>query len=216
MKTSNESNSDMKTTHRTRLLAMLAASCIPLHSFAGTTSNAPAQDFPYPVQYELGVSEFAPGDSIKIKGLSGTTAKVGTGGTYCVTGSYVLSSQAEADLSFFATTTTPIRTPVEPQQTVHVTKGTGSFRLVKKMTDAGYLHVTFYSRTTGQGFGGVYFGQGQWVLRDKRPSNFSAESPSKEPAAPLSVSGPNQVLFEYLATLSRHLRTWTQPIPRRV
>jgi hypothetical protein len=179
-------------------LSILAAAGIASPLLAETTSNAPPQDLPYAVQHELGDSEFGPGDSIKIEGLRGTSATIEPGGTYCVTGTYVLSSRDEADLSFFATTTNRTRTRIEPEQTIHVTKGTGSFRLVKKLTDPSYLHLTFYSPATGQGFGGVYFGQGQWVLHNKPFSYSTAAPPEKEAASPLSFSGPNQGLFEYL------------------
>jgi hypothetical protein len=197
MKAFHKSDPRMNTIHL-KLLSILTASCTALSLRAATTSNAPTQSFPNEVQYELGDKEFDPGDSIKIESLRGTTAALQPGETYCVTGTYVLSSRDEADLSFFATTTNRTSTTVEPDQTVHVTKGTGSFRLVKKMKEPGYLHLTFYSRSTGQGFGGVYFGQGQWVLRGKPFSYSNAESPSKEPASPVSFSGPNQILFEYL------------------
>jgi hypothetical protein len=178
-------------------LAILTISLILL---AGTTSEAPAQALPHAVPYELGAGEFAPGDGIKIGALTGTSAAIELGGTYCVTGTYVLNSRAEADLSFFATTTNRVSTPVEPAQTVHVHQGAGSFRLVKKMTEPGYLHLTFYSPATGQGFGGVYFGQGGWVLRDKPFSYAQAAAPSPETAAPNTpaLSGPNQVMFDYL------------------
>ena len=167
---------------------------------ADTTPGNPPQDFPRALQYELGDSEFAPGDSITIQELRGTADDIRPGGTYCVTGTYTLNSQDEADLSFFATTTNKNPTPVDEQQTVHVMKGTGSFRLVQRMTSDGYLHVTFYSLATEQGFGGVYFGQGRWVLRHKQWSyRDSAAQPEKpDVREPVSATGPNQVLFEYL------------------
>ena len=62
------------------------------------------------------------------------------------------------------------------------------------------VHLTFYSRATGQGFGGVYFGQGQWVLRHKQWSYRDSASRPEKPDVrePLSSAGPNQVLYEYL------------------
>jgi hypothetical protein len=181
-----------------RFFTTFAVVCIASPLLAGSGSNAPAQSFAYEVRYELGDSEIAPGDSIKIESLRGTAAAVEPGGTYCVTGTYVLNSQDEADLSFLATTTNRARVRVEPEQTVHLTKGTGSFRLVKRMTEPGYLHLTFYSRKTGQGFGGVYFGQGQWVLRNKPFSYSDSAAESNVDAAPPSFAGPNEALFNYL------------------
>jgi hypothetical protein len=160
-------------------------------------TNDTASDFPRAVTYELGASEFAPGDRITIEELRGTSDRIVPGGEYCVTGTYTLNSQDEADLSFFATTTNRNATPVDPRQTVRVKKGTGAFRLIKQVSEDGYLHLTFYSRKTGQGFGGVYFGQREWVLRDK---HFSYRNAATQPAdkEPLSFTGPNQVLFDYL------------------
>jgi hypothetical protein len=186
-----------------KLLAFLmVSSSTAIRLLAATTaSNELKQDFQQIVQYELGDKEFAPGDNITIQELSGTTAAIRPGGTYRVTGTYTLNSQDEADLSFFATTTNKVATPFEAQQTIHVVKGTGSFRLIKKMTEDGYLHLTFYSRVTGQGFGGVYFGQGQWVLRDKHFSYTNPGIQMKEHTVPheeVSFTGPNKVLFDYL------------------
>jgi hypothetical protein len=184
-----------------KLLPGLAAMCAALPLLADT--NAPGNlplDFPRAVPYELGDSEFAHGDSITIQELRGTADDIRPGGTYCVSGTYTLNSQDEADLSFFATTTNRASTPIDAHQTLHVIKGTGSFRLIKQVTDQGYLHLTFYTRTTGQGFGGVYFGQGRWVLRHKQFSYRDSTSRPEKPDVrePVSFTGPNQVLFDYL------------------
>jgi hypothetical protein len=163
-----------------------------------------AQEFPYVLPYELGDREFAPGDKIMIEELRGTSQTITTGQTYCVTGSYTLASKDKADLSFFATTKNPNPTPIDSKQTVRIKKGSGSFRLIKRMDEDGYLHVSFYA---GSSFGGVYFGQGEWVLRDKHFSLLEDSSHSKEARSPdrqpglgngLNLTGPNQVLFEYL------------------
>lgn len=180
---------------KSKLLILLVTACATLPSLADTTQ----QDFPNAAQFELGSSEFLPGDSITIQELRGTSDVIQPGGTYCVTGTYTLASHPEADLSFFATATNAKPTPVDPAQTMHVTKGTGSFRLIKKMNEDGYLHLTFYSHATGHGFGGVYFGQGKWVLREK---NFHYNEASTHAAGTtwetLFAGGPNQVLFQYL------------------
>ncbi len=178
----------MKAQHLKYLSASLAlASTL---SASPQTTIDPERDCPHNVKIELGSSEFEPGDSITIQEMRGSSELIQTGGTYCLTGTYTLASQDEADLSLFATTTSRTPSPIDPQQTMRVTKGTGSFHLMKRMTEDGYLHVTFYSRKTGQGFGGVYFGQGNWVLRDKHFSYRATEA--------VSSTGPNQVLFEYL------------------
>lgn len=179
---------------KSKLLFLLTIACA-VHALADTTP----QDFTTAVQFELGASEFLPGDTITIKELRGTSDVIQPGETYCVTGSYTLASHDEANLCFYATTTNATSTPETPSQTVHVTKGTGSFRLIKKMNEVGYLHLTFYSPRNG--FGGVYFGQGQWVLHDKhfQYNDSASDHPAKAAASePVSTTGPNQVLFEYL------------------
>jgi len=179
--------------------AGLAAATGVLSARADTNIDAD-RDCPREVPYELGASEFEPGDSITIQKVRGSSDLIHSGETYCVIGTYTLSSQDEANLSLFATTTNRTSSPVDPQQTMRVSKGTGSFHLMKRMTDDGYLHITFYSRKGGQGFGGVYFGQGQGVLRDKHFSYRDAASHARTASTiePVSSAGPNQVLFEYL------------------
>jgi hypothetical protein len=173
--------------------ALLACSVL---AGKAATNDATAE-LPYQVHYELGDREFAPGDNITLLEVRGTSDTIRVGQTYSVTGVYTLSSRDEAELSFFATTSNPAPTPVDPKQTVRIKKGTGSFRLVKTMAEDGYLHVTFYA---GSGFGGVYFGQGDRVLRNKQFSfgDNASRSAGVPVEAPIAVAGPNQVLFEYL------------------
>jgi hypothetical protein len=63
-----------------------------------------------------------------------------------------------------------------------------------------HLPSKITSRATGQGFGGVYFGQGRWVLRPKHFSYRDSASRPEKPDVrePVSSTGPNQVLFDYL------------------
>jgi hypothetical protein len=140
-----------------------------------------SSEFPYQVSYELGTAEFAPGDNITITAVSGTRDVITTNETYCVEGTYTLASRDKAQLGFYATIANSGRTPVDPRQVAQITKGSGTFRLIKSVHDQGYLHVSFYN---GNSFGGVYFGQGEWVLR----KSFSHAN----------NQDPNQALFEYL------------------
>ncbi|MGA2175802.1 MAG: hypothetical protein ABSH38_12560 [Verrucomicrobiota bacterium] len=173
------------------LPVLLAATC--------AMADTPA-DFPYPVQFELGEAEFAPGDNITITQVRGTSAAITTNQTYCVDGTYTLASRDQANLCLFATTLQNVATPTDPQQTVRITNGTGTFHLVKTMTAEGYLHVTFYPVVRGSGFGGVYFGQGQWVLKKKGWSYLSNASDmgGASNSAVSSLAGANKALFEYL------------------
>jgi len=167
-------------------LRCLAAAALPVSSLL---AQSVAGELPQAVQYELGKSEFASGDDITILQVRGTSDSIKVGETYSVEGTYKLASQDKADLAFYATTMVASGpTPVDPQQHVEVMKGSGSFHLVKTMSEDGYLHVSFYPAKSGSDFGGVYFGQGDRVLRAGWRSSLSSAS----------VSGPNQALLEYL------------------
>jgi hypothetical protein len=167
-------------------LPYLAVALLPASSLLAQPA---ADDLPHVVQFDMGKSEFVPGDRITIAQVRGSSGAIKAGETYAVDGTYELASHEEADLAFFATTVgTSGPTPVEPRQHVHVQKGSGSFHLVQTMNQDGYPHVSFYAVQSGGLYGGVYFGQGDWVLRA-----------GTQPAPGLaSVSGPNRVLLAYL------------------
>jgi hypothetical protein len=182
-----------------RFFAVLLISTLS-SAFAGTAAdNATTADLPYAVRYELGNTKFAPGDNITIQQVRGTSETIAIGGTYSVEGTYTLGSRDEADLAFYSTSISASGpTPVDPKQHTRIKKGTGSFRLVKTMNEDGYLHVSVYPVPSGSSFGGVYFGQGDRVLRDRgfryRDENINRGSSEK----PVSLSGPNQALLDYL------------------
>jgi len=170
----------------------------------GGTNNT-ASDFPSVVQFELGEGEFLPGDSITIEQVRGTSPTIRTGETYCVEGTYKLASREKADLALFATTASKVATRTDPSQIVRIEKGTGTFHLVKTMRGEGYLHVSFYPVPGGDSFGGIYFGQGKWVLYHKGWSHLDAHARARDylaigkpTGALLSLTGPNQALLEYL------------------
>jgi hypothetical protein len=164
-----------------KLLPMLLAATCAL-------AQTPA-DFPYLVPCELGEAEFAPGDNITITRVLGTSAAITTNQSFCVEGTYTLASRDQADLCLFVTTSQTNSTPIEPPQTVRITNGTGTFRLVKTMAEEGYPHVTFYTVPHGRGFGGVYFGQAPWILSKKGWSYLDKQA---------DTAGANQTLCEYL------------------
>jgi hypothetical protein len=194
--------------HRISIAASAISLTIQLLSCASFVSTAAGQtsaDFPAVVPFDLGAAEFFPGDNITIQRVTGTSPTISTGGTYCVEGTYTLASRDKADLSLYITTVTNISTPTDPSQIMRIEKGTGTFRLVTTMGSEGYLHVSFYPVSTGSSFGGIYFGQGAWVLRNKTWSDLESRDET-QPAgasgnantAPLSVTEPNQALYEYL------------------
>src|SRR6266446_6536181 len=169
---------------KTKSLIAITMSCALA---AAAANDATCGDLPYAVGYELGDAEFPPGDSITILQLRGTSEVIATGGTYCVEGAYTLASRDDADLAFYTTTISESGpTPVEPRQHVTIKKGTGSFHLVKTLNEDGYLHLSFYPVPSGSGFGGVYFGQGNRVLRNKGFSYL--DHPANGAGSPTSLS----------------------------
>jgi hypothetical protein len=157
-------------------------------SVSSLLAQSVAGDLSHAVQFELGKSEFAPGDNLTILQVRGTSDVIKVGETYSVDGTYELTSHDGADLAFYATTIGASGpTPVDPQQHIRVKKGSGSFHLVKTMDQDGYLHVSFYPLESGSGFGGIYFGQRDRVLHAWSHAG-----------SPVSLSGPNQALLEYL------------------
>jgi hypothetical protein len=146
----------------------------------------------------LGRAEFAPGDSITITNVQGTRDEIAPNETYAVEGSYTLTSHDEAVLAFYATTSSPDRTPTDPRQVVKITKGQGTFRLVKTMHKEGYPHVSFYPGGNGGGsFGEVYFGRGPWVFRGHWSFGRQDSVDSKD-SQNFSMTDPNRAMFEYL------------------
>ena len=152
-------------------------------------ADAAAEDLSHTVHFELGKTQFDSGDSITIQEIHGTSDAIEVGGTYSVDGTYTLNSRDEAELALHTTTISNSgSTPVASSQHVQIKKGTGTFHLVKTMGQDGYLHVSFYPLPSGSSFGGGLFRAGKPVLRDE-----SQSSPS-----PVSATGPNQALLEYL------------------
>jgi len=172
---------------------------------ASARTNETTTQFPVVLPFELGEAEFSPGDSITIQRVTGTSATLRTGEVYCVEGTYTLASRDEAQLSVSATTVRNVSTPVEPTQIMRVGKGSGTFRLVKTMWEEGYLHVSFSVWPHGSTFGGVYFGQGKWVLHHKGWSYLNQQTRSPDSTTTVaatggavSLAGPNRALLQYL------------------
>ena len=185
--------------HQSRFFAALLAITMSCALTGAAATDGTSADLPHAVSYQLGDAKFAPGDNITIQQMRGTSDTITTGETYSVEGTYTLSSKDEADLAFYATTVSPSGpTPVDPKQHIRIQKGTGSFHLVKSMNEDGFLHVSFYPVPSGSSFGGVYFGQGDRVLRNNKFSIRDENGASSSSEKPVSTGGPNQALFEYL------------------
>ena len=151
-------------TFASSLLLSLLASC---QGPAATVTIA----FRCETPVERGAAEFRPGDEVVIESVHSDSEGLAPGATMLVTGHYTLASQDEARLRLGTTVTV---TGGEPRavsdsklQAVDATRGQHRFSLVHTMTAPGYLHLSFYDLASGRTFGGVYFGQGGAVLREK-------------------------------------------------
>ena len=177
---------------RNRLIAELAVALFAatLAAVAATTTNTSPADFPNAVKFELGYTDFALGDSIVITAVHGTSSTITTNETYCVEGNYTLASRDSADLSFLSTVPNSGKSEIESRQTMHVKRGSGTFRLIKNVNQNGYLHVSFYD---GSSIGGVYFGQDDWVAHERGRGHAGGTEP-----APDASGNPNAAIFQYL------------------
>jgi len=115
------------------------------------------------VSYDIGQTNNQGADHITITDVHGTQGDFAIGGSYVVRGQYTLASADEADLAFFVTATDRADAcgSVNPRQTQHVTRGSGTFELANTLGIHGYPHVTFY--VGGSGTAGVYFGKGAFL-----------------------------------------------------
>lgn len=171
---------------------------------ASAAPNDKPAELPAKVEFEVGDTDFAPGDSIDIQQVRGTNPTIQPGDTISVEGTYALASQDKADLGLFVTTTSSIGSKIDPAQMQAVEKGNGTFRLLITMREAGYPHISFYSASDRNSFGGVYFGQGASVLKNKGWAHGSSKPRGVDsvagvaPGKAVSTTGPNAVLLEYL------------------
>jgi hypothetical protein len=161
-------------------VALLLAACA-LTGLAAV--GQAAEEFPHLIPFKLGRTEFVPGDSITIQTVRGTSDKLRTNETYCVEGTYTLSSRSEAVLALYVTTRQPVQSETDPRQILRVHRGTGSFRLLKTMDLEGCPHLTFYTVPSGSSFGGVYFGEGNWLWPQKGSSHPDRPSPRQDSRA---------------------------------
>jgi beta-lactamase regulating signal transducer with metallopeptidase domain len=157
--------------------AAILAGCATLISGQSSVAraDAPPATAPAPAQlsiplraipFELGEAEFEAGDSVTIEQVFCSNEKLATGEIFVVRGTYTLTSRDAAEVALFITAPSPQGTPISPHQRARIAKGTGRFELRTTFTN-GSPHVSFYPAGGGSGFGGVYFGQGEFVLKSK-------------------------------------------------
>ncbi|MEX2317002.1 MAG: protein kinase [Pirellulales bacterium] len=148
-----------------------------------------AGEFKFTVPFEIGAATFPHGDSIVIEDVNGTADSIKPGNQYEIKGRYRLLSQERAQLSVYITDdrTDPaarqFRSAYTAKQSKIVTRGDGRFTLVLPMLHGGKPHVSFYPEKGGEGFGGVYFGTGDTVLKKGWWENPRQDLPDTPPVA---------------------------------
>lgn len=125
-----------------------------------------ATKLPHEVPFEIGASNLRDGDRITIKQVRGTDKTIQPGQTYEIQGTYKLASHNKAKLAAFVTAmNSEGKSHARDSQTMTIERGEGTFSLRLKVPYKGKPHISFYSLFDGEGFGGVYFGTGDSVLK---------------------------------------------------
>ena len=126
----------------------------------------PGTVFAHTIDFEEGDRDFRAGDDITITEVRGTSSDISVGTRFLVRGRYQLVSYSSAVLALTVTATYPEgHTTASGRRSMRIARGSGDFELATTMAYEGHPHVTF--GTGGKTFGGVYFGKGPTLLRDK-------------------------------------------------
>ena len=117
----------------------------------------------YEVHPEIGASDLENGDKVRIDLVLCTSETIKPGEICIVRGTYTLASHDAADLSFYITATKGSGiSDVDRRQILSVKRGSGTFEL-RHVLSEGWPHLSFYAG--GGSIGGVYFGQGESLLK---------------------------------------------------
>lgn len=161
-------------------VAVITASLAVLRAADMAASDSvKTEGFSHAVYFDLGMSEFLPGDGIKISGIRGTNDVLAPGNVYQISGTYTLATREEANLAAYVTSAAANdnhHDADDPRQMVHITKGAGTFTVVLPFASKGYPHLSFYPVTGGSSFSSVYFGSGDTLY--KSPSVLVLVSPT--------------------------------------
>jgi serine/threonine protein kinase len=124
------------------------------------------------VPFEVGATYLRGGDRITIDEVRGTADTIKEGNMYEIKGTYRLASRDKATLAAYITddgtvekSPQPGTVPMQKTQSVTVKRGEGRFALILYMWHDGKPHVSFYPESRAEGFGHVYFGTGESVLK---------------------------------------------------
>ena len=131
---------------------------------------------PGPVPFEMGLSDFAPGDSIVVTEVLGNSPAFKVGETYRVRGRYVLGSRDSADMSAWC-----MNGESEGDRRRVVRRGSGTFEMTFRRLTSGYPHISFFPQEGGESFGMACFGSGDCVWRTpfSNPNAANAGSPPR-------------------------------------
>jgi hypothetical protein len=112
-----------------------------------------------PVSVTLGPKYFRDGDVIEINDVLATSGKLEQGDSVTVRGRVRLGSRKSGVLSLYVTQTeSDATTETDASQSKEISAGLANFELKATIKHKGYLHLSFYDKQTGKGFGCVYFG----------------------------------------------------------
>ncbi|MCB1230464.1 MAG: hypothetical protein KDN19_09375 [Verrucomicrobiae bacterium] len=126
------------------------------------------------VPVKLGPKSFRDGDVIQILEVESTSPRLEQGDMVTVRGKYRLVSEPSAILALFLTQTKGDgHEETDPSQTVAAVGGWHDFEATILVKHRGFLHLSFYDKVKGNGFGGVYFGTVDQVEKMER-SRFSS------------------------------------------
>jgi hypothetical protein len=153
--------------------------------------------------FYIGHSSFPLGDFIEITSVDRSPDRM------VAKGHYKLISADSAELSLYTTTSEAIAVPTDRTQLMKISRGQGDFELTDPNLVPGLNHVTMYSVPGGKPFAGVYFGNAEEAAKESKldldyyqdafaPDKIQPNGNGGSPGNPVSASGPNQVLLEYL------------------
>jgi beta-lactamase regulating signal transducer with metallopeptidase domain len=185
------------------IVCMTAAAMLVLLPVAALRAQETKAAFPHVAHFDLGNSQFLPGESIRITEIRGTADIVTPGNTYQIKGTYTLASAEEANLATYVTGSANDKhhDPYDQRQTVAIKKGSGTFTVVLPFISKGSPHLSFYPTDGGQSFSALYFGSG--------------DSLWKTGASVLILVSPTGISFEGEATTWEALPALLEKVPNR-
>ena len=188
----------------TVLLCVMFGLTLVLLPLAALRAQEAPDEFSHVVHFDLGNSQFLPGDNISITEIRGTADTVTPGNTYQIKGTYKLASAEEAKLATYVTEPADDthHDPYDQRQTVAIKKGSGTFTVMLPFISKGWPHLSFYPARGGSSFSTLYFGSAESLLKKSSPMTIIdrvGQTKASRPSVLVLVS-PNGIFFEGNAT----------------